>query len=369
VDFAIPLLFRLGTIVVGLASVVAGLLYAKQDNLLYFPSIGGIPRKPSQNPRRYRSPAEHGIPFESHMITCQDGVGIHSWLLLHPNSQRNRNPTLIFFHGNAGNIGLRLPNAIQMYRDLNANVLLVEYRGYGDSDDVSPSEAGLKLDAEAALQFISTHPSIDSSRIFIFGRSLGGAVGFHLAHYAEMHSLPLAGVIVENTFLSISHMVDHLMPYVKLFKPLVLRIGWDSSVLVPNIRVPVLYLAGSDDELVPHDHMVKLFKASSKASVLARMHIIPGGTHNETWLQGGRAYWDKIRSFLDEALAAQDGGGSSMRSLSSMEDVPIGDTPDIGMGYDTETRTSSIPLMPTRLVDMAHSVVSGSAKDSKKKEM
>ena len=372
VDFVVPMLFRVGTVVAGLAAVVAGLLYAKQDSLLYFPAIGGIPKRPSQNPRRYRSPAEHNIPFETNMITCQDGVDIHSWLLLHPDSRRERRPTIVFFHGNAGNIGLRLPNAIQMYRDLGANVLLVEYRGYGDSDDVPPSEPGLKLDSEAALRFISDHPSIDSSRIFIFGRSLGGAVGFHLAQYAEKTSLQVAGIIVENTFTSISDMVDHLMPYVKLFKPLVLRIGWDSSRIVPNIRAPTLYLAGSADELVPHEHMRKLYKASNKSSMLARMHVIPGGTHNETWMQGGREYWDRIRSFFAEALAIQAGGGS-LRSLNTMEDVPI-DGPNnsatsVGMGSDTETRTGSIPLMPTRLVDMAQSVVSGTSTASKKKEM
>lgn len=371
VDYVVPFLLRSATIVAGLAAVVAGLLYAKQDNLLYFPEIGGIPRRPSQNPRRYRSPAEHDIPFESHMIACQDGVKIHSWLLLHPDSRNAQKPTIIFFHGNAGNIGLRLPNAIQMYRDLNANVMMVEYRGYGESDDVPPSEAGLKLDAQAALRFICDHPSIDSSRIFVFGRSLGGAVGFHLAHYAQQNSLPVAGVLVENTFTSISDMVDHLMPYVKLLKPLVLRIGWDSSRIVSSIRAPTLYLAGEADELVPHPMMLQLYKSSNKASLLARMYVIPGGTHNETWLQGGRTYWDRIRSFIAEALAAQSGGGS-MRSLSSMEDVPI-DGPSggngatsVGMGSDMpEARASSIPLMPTRLVDMAQSVVSGTSKDSK----
>jgi hypothetical protein len=81
-----------------------------------------------------------------------------------------------------------------------------------------------------------------------------------------------------------------------------------------------------------------------------------------------------MRSFIAEVMALQEnGGGSSMRSLNSMEDVPISDVPikggtSVGMGTDTETKTSSIPLMPMRLVDMAHSVV-GSSTDSKKKEM
>jgi pimeloyl-ACP methyl ester carboxylesterase len=305
------------------------------------------------------------------MIPCSDGIKIHSWLLLHPDALRERNPTIVFFHGNAGNIGLRLPNAIQMYRDLNANVLLVEYRGYGDSDSVSPSEAGLKLDAEAALRFISTYPMIDTSRIFAFGRSLGGAVGFHLAQYAEKLSIPLAGVIVENTFLSVSHMVDHLMPYVVYLKPLVLRIGWDSYRIVPHLKVPTLYLAGSADTLVPHSHMLELYKASSKSSRCARMHVIPGGTHNETWVQGGREYWERIRSFLAEAYAIQSRGMT--RSMSSMEDVPLDDFTNGGTSVrlGSVDDAKAIPTMPTNLVGMAiKSVISGSKPDTThKKEM
>ena len=119
--------------------------HSQQDAMLYFPTIGGVPRHPAQNPRRYRSPSEHNIPFETHMIKCEDGVTIHSWLLYHPSSVNNKDiPTIIFFHGNAGNIGLRLPNAIHMYLNLQANIWLVEYRGYGDSDDAVVNEKGLK---------------------------------------------------------------------------------------------------------------------------------------------------------------------------------------------------------------------------------
>jgi pimeloyl-ACP methyl ester carboxylesterase len=119
--------------------------------------VGGIPRRPRQNPRRYRSPQEHDLPFESHKITCSDGVMIHAWLILQPQPTTSTVPTILFFHGNAGNIGLRLPNAVQMYQHLKCNILMVEYRGYGDSDSVAPSEAGLKLDAEASLRFALDH--------------------------------------------------------------------------------------------------------------------------------------------------------------------------------------------------------------------
>lgn len=386
-----PFLLKTGTVVVGLVVIAAGLLYKWQDSLLYFPEIGGVPRRPASNPRRYRSPAEHKIPYETHMIPCEDGVSVHSWLLLHPHSKEDRLPTIVFFHGNAGNIGLRLPNAIQMFNFLNANVLMVEYRGFGDSDDVKPDEAGLKLDAQASLRFVASHPMIDPTRIFLFGRSLGGAVAFHLAQHAERNGVGLAGVVVENTFLSVAKMVDHLMPLVAPLKPLVLRIGWDSHRIVSDgLRVPVLYLAGSADQLVPHSHMRELYRSSSMSSACARMHVIKDGTHNETWLQGGREYWEKIRSFFAEAVSAEKsssfrgagakGHGGALGEHVSVDEwdrraesspgiphkrvaVGMGTEPDVPRGAGS----SAIPIMPGNLVGMAREA--GAAVASNKSDL
>jgi pimeloyl-ACP methyl ester carboxylesterase len=330
-SMVVPLICRLGTIAGGLLVCAVGLLYAKQDSMLYFPSIGGVPRRPSQNPPRYRSPSEHDIPHETNMIRCSDGVRIHSWLLLQPGSREKRSPTVLFFHGNAGNIGLRLPNAMQMYHHLGANVMLVEYRGYGDSDDVSPNEAGLKLDAEAALAFARGHAAVDPGRVFAFGRSLGGGVAFHLAKHAEDSGSPLAGLMVENTFLSIATMVDHLLPLVAPLKFLILTLDWNSATIAPTLRrSPVLYLAGARDELVPPSHMRDLYQASAGTGSIARMHVVPGGTHNDTWLQGGKAYWEAIRNFLGEALdlekgelaAAGDGGAHAAMEGAASDVIP-----------------------------------------------
>eukprot|EP00985_Skeletonema_marinoi_P023301 scaffold15419_cov206-Skeletonema_marinoi.AAC.18 len=305
--------WRCSACVSGLVALVAGALYWKQDSLLYFPTIGGVPRHPSQNPRRYRSPSEHDVPFETHMIKCEDGVTIHSWLLYHPSSSNNKEiPTIIFFHGNAGNIGLRLPNAVQMYHYLQANILLVEYRGFGDSDDAVVNEKGLKLDAEAVLKYAhdqnNTMSNVNVEKLFVFGRSLGGAVAFHMAKFAQVSKYPLAGVLVENTFVSISTMVDHLMPYIAPLKSLVLRIGWNSGEIAPTINIPTMFLAGAQDTLVPHGHMLELFTRmkNSKTDNLVRMHVVKHGTHNETWMQGGKAYWVAIKRFLHDVLSAEE---------------------------------------------------------------
>mmetsp|Transcript_803 Transcript_803/g.1997 ORF Transcript_803/g.1997 Transcript_803/m.1997 type:complete len:354 (-) Transcript_803:274-1335(-) len=300
---------------VGIAALVG--LYFKQDSLLYFPEIGGMPRNTSHNPRGYRSPAESGLNFEDLRITCDDGVSIHAWLIFGKNNNVSDSiPTIIFFHGNAGNMGFRLPNAMKMLRRLNANVLMVDYRGYGRSDQVAPSESGLRLDGQAVLNFAQNHPKIDPTNIFLFGRSLGGAVTFATAKYAQENSNgrgannihPLKGIIVENTFTSIPDMVDALMPFVAKFKRLILAIGWHSVSIVPTLTCPVLYLAGSMDEIVPHSQMLKLHR-STTMSILNRLHVIQRGTHNESWVQGGGMYWEAIKSFVAGAISVGNSHG------------------------------------------------------------
>ena len=104
---------RVGTFALSLSAILVATLYIKQDSLLYFPEISGLPRRPNDNPARYRSPEEHQVPYEDLYIECEDGVNIHAWLIMRTNG-KNDLPTLIFFHGNAGNIGLRIPNALHM---------------------------------------------------------------------------------------------------------------------------------------------------------------------------------------------------------------------------------------------------------------
>lgn len=372
------LMFRLGSFGTGLIALAAGLLYIKQESLLYFPEIGGIPRRPASNPRGYRSPSEYSIPFESHMIKCEDGVFVHSWLLLHPNSKLERKPTIIFFHGNAGNIGLRLPNAREMYSRLNANILMVEYRGYGDSDSVKPTEQGIKLDSEAALEFIMSHKDIDEQRIFCFGRSLGGAVAFHLAGYAEKSNIPLAGIVLENTFLSISKMVDAIMPVVAPLKFLVLCMDWGNERIAPKVKTPVLYLAGDNDELVPHDHMQKLFAYSKLSSNYPQMHIIKGGTHNDSWMVGGGEYFVKFKAFMSHVMLNEK-FSKGMDSTSSLdgEESSVSGSVEVIMGQESggngisTSEVNAIPIMPQNLMGIAKeaskmSVSATNASDKKK---
>ena len=309
-----------GYVVAGLCSVAVGLLYVFQDKLLYHPVLPGMERSNRHNPRGMKSPREHGIAFEDLRIETEDGLKIHAWLM-RPAAGQEARATVLYFHGNAGNIGFRLPNAKQMVEILRVNVLLVEYRGYGDSDDARPSETGFMRDARAALKQMLSREDIDPARIITFGRSIGGAVALSLAHDSGPGRGGIAAVIVENTFLSIGKMVDTIFPALVPLKPLVLRLRWNSEAIIDRVEQPILFINGARDELVPPSHSHQLHKQAAAAR-FKELYIIPNGSHNDTWQKGGRAYYAKLDSFIQKCFG-EDAGMSQDFSTSGAQRIPI----------------------------------------------
>lgn len=114
----------------------------------------------------------------------------------------------------------------------------------------------------------------------------------------------MAAVIVENTFLSISHMVDALMPAIAPLKFLVLTMKWDSSVKIQSLAVPIMFIAGDRDELVPHEHMLQLHQLAGRSRA-KELYIVKGGSHNGTWERGGSEYYLRILNFLEQHILAQ----------------------------------------------------------------
>ncbi|TMW66688.1 hypothetical protein Poli38472_014000 [Pythium oligandrum] len=305
------------------------LLYIFQEKLLYFPTIPGTSKFTKDNPKGYRNPGEFSIDYEDLMIRTKDGIHLHAWLMKQP--EPHTRPTLIFFHGNAGNIGYRLPNAVHLYKEVKCNVLLVDYRGFGHSEG-EPSEEGLKIDSEAVLEAMLKRTDVDKRKLVVFGRSLGGAVSVYLA---QKTSDKIAGVILENTFLSIGAMVDTLMPYLRYFKPLILRMDWNNARAITTITQPILFVAGVQDELVPHIHMKQLH-ALAKASRKPIWYTVPNGTHNDTWLRGGDKYFETLRRFLE----------SLTDSSFDAEDATSCDTSNVNeQVLESVTHEGSIPAM------------------------
>eukprot|EP00761_Pharyngomonas_kirbyi_P013282 gb/GECH01013309.1/.p1 GENE.gb/GECH01013309.1/~~gb/GECH01013309.1/.p1 ORF type:complete len:291 (+),score=70.32 gb/GECH01013309.1/:1-873(+) len=267
-------------------TALAGLLVWKQDLLLYLPYV------PQHSREKFTwLPSRFNMPWEDVWLRTADNVDIHCWYIRQadPHVQFSA-PTILYFHGNAGNISHRLQNVRDLYR-LGYNIFLVSYRGYGLSRG-APSESGLQRDAEAALEYLSRQRrDIDGKKIFVFGRSLGGAVGIHLA---RKHQEKIAGLIIENTFTCIPDIIDHVLPFLRFFKWLSWN-HWNSIQAVGHITKPILFLSGGQDELVPPQMMRQLYNRCY--SPRKQLRVLEAGTHNETWQQPG--YYTAIEEFIE----------------------------------------------------------------------
>ncbi|ESO86065.1 hypothetical protein LOTGIDRAFT_129983 [Lottia gigantea] len=266
---------------------IFGLFYYVQDMLLYHPN------QPPMSRLYVELPSTLGLPFENHFIRTQDGVMINAVYIprLHPGAA-----TLVFFHGNAGNIGNRLLNAYSLYNSCGFNILMVEYRGYGKSQG-SPSEQGFYLDSQAAMDFLIKRPEINKSRIIVFGRSLGGGVAVQLLT-EPYYSQYICALILENTFTSIQAIggVIFKLDFLKFVPQFLIKNKFANSKKISSIRHPTLFISGLADNLIPPRMMEELYQLSG--SSYKRMVPIQGGSHNDTWMCPG--YFESIANFVHE---------------------------------------------------------------------
>lgn len=149
-----------------LINYFVGILYHAEDNFLFYPEL------PSHSRVFVPIPSMYGLPYENIQVRASDGTMLHMFFIYQPQERKHQSPTIVFLHGNAGNMGHRLQNSVGLYHNLHCNILLVEYRGYGLSEG-NPSEEGLYLDARASIDYLYTRNDINLSEIIVFGRSLG----------------------------------------------------------------------------------------------------------------------------------------------------------------------------------------------------
>ncbi|XP_073290458.1 alpha/beta hydrolase domain-containing protein WAV2-like isoform X2 [Primulina huaijiensis] len=292
--------------------VVAGmaLLVAFQEKLVYVPVLPGLTKSYPITPARLR------LIYEDVWLTSSDGVRLHSWFIkLLPDC---RGPTILFFQENAGNIAHRLEMVRIMLQRLQCNVFMLSYRGYGASDGF-PSQHGITMDAQAALDHLSQRTDIDTSRIVVFGRSLGGAVG---AVLTKNNPDKVAALILENTFTSILDMAGVLLPFLKWFigkssskvpgvLNFLIRSPWSTIDVINEIRQPILFLSGLQDEMVPPLHMQLLYAKAAARNQQCLFVEFPTGMHMDTWLSGGDHYWRTIQEFLEKSVPDKKIDGSS----------------------------------------------------------
>jgi len=251
---------------------LAAVLYAFQSRLIYLPQ-----------PDLVTTPAAVGLSYQNVTVTTEDGVNLHGWWLPHPTPRA----TLLFFHGNAGNISHRT-ESLKIFHQLGLNVFIIDYRGYGQSDG-TPSEEGTYRDAEAAWDWLTTQQRLEPKDIVIFGRSLGGGVA---AWLAARH--PAGAVILESTFTSIPDVAARLYPYLPI--RWLSRFHYASIEQMPSIDSPVWLGHSPQDELIPYSQGLRLFEAARHPKQFFEMK----GAHGNGFLISGKPYQESLAEFLDE---------------------------------------------------------------------
>ncbi|XP_071577671.1 protein ABHD13-like [Temnothorax nylanderi] len=264
------------------------ILYHGEDKLLYYPEL------PADSRVNVPAPSIFNLPYESIHTKARDGTMLHMYFVSQPEDRMRKAPTLLFLHGNAGNMGHRLLNIAELYHNIQCNILMLEYRGYGLSQG-TPSEEGLYMDAQAGIDYLFSRTDINTNEIIVFGRSLGGAVAIDLASKEE-NSQRISCLILENTFTSIPDIAALFVKFLHYLPLFVYKNKYLSIEKVRSVTVPTLFISGLADKLVPPHMMQDLYKNSR--STYKRIVPIVNGTHDESWRQP--SYYENITAFLTE---------------------------------------------------------------------
>ena len=245
-------------------------IFVFQPRLVYFPMKALA-----------ATPAAIGLAYEDLFLDTGNGTRVHGWYL--PGREDAR--TLLFLHGNAGNISHRL-ESLRVFNELGLNVLIIDYSGFGQSGG-TPGERQTYADARLAWQYLTGTRAVAPERIVIFGRSLGGGVATWLATQERP-----GGLILESTFTSVPALASKYYPMFPM--RWLARIRYDNASRLPTVRSPVLIVHSRDDELVPIAHGRELFRLAREPKSFLEMR----GDHNAGFMLSGQSYRAGLARFI-----------------------------------------------------------------------
>jgi len=240
--------------------------------------------------------------YEDVWFETATGVRLHGWFMRAADAAPGEvRPAVLHVHGNAGFIGMH--DLYSSYlRDEGVHVLVFDYRGYGESDDLKPDRAGVLEDTRAALAYLHTRDDVDGERLGVFGQSLG--VAFAIPAAAEDPGVRAVALL--SGFSSWRGVAGDFAPVIG---HVLIRPGLDPEKTIGSLGDRgVLIVHGDADEIVDVRHGRRLARAAADAGVRAELVIVPGGDHNEILEEHPEAK-RVIGGFFRGALVEKDGAG------------------------------------------------------------
>ncbi len=265
---------------VGFISLLAGMA------LVLFWGVPKIERRLVFQPSReiFKTPADFGVPFEQHVIRTPDHQEVVGWHLRPPDPVAS----VIYFHGNSGNLGLYNEIFVLFYRH-GLQTLAIDYRGYGMSTG-SPTERGLQRDALSSIDFFNQRLATNGLPVIYWGRSLGGSV----AAFAASRKKP-EGLILESTFASKRSLLKNYPTY----RPFLLfsRCRLNTVGHLRGHDYPVLVIHGDRDKTVPIEQGRHLYQRLPGPKAFFE---VAGADHINIHRMEGAGYMDRVLEFARE---------------------------------------------------------------------
>ncbi len=260
----VPLIVRYIKIAVVVYISFCAVLFFMQRKLIYFPD-------------KTRPLAPENAVIAN--VKTQDGLDLQGWYF----PSRDDRPVIVFFHGNAANIFLRLQK-VNEYVAEGYGVLLVEYRGFGGNPG-EISENGFYLDAEAYMKWLEDSQGLVPSGIIIYGESIGGGVAVEVAANLSSEGRSPLALVLEVPFTSLVDMARFYYPFVPV--DYLLKDRFMNTEKIRVIHAPLLVINGDRDEVIPYQQGQKLFEMANEPKKYIR---IPGGDHNSLHRKGLQKY-------------------------------------------------------------------------------
>ena len=226
-------------------------------------------------------PDRANLKFQGVFFKTSDNVKLNGWFVHSEGSEY----TILFCHGNAGNISHRIEK-LKFFNELGCSVFIIDYRGYGKSQG-RPSEGGFYKDAKAAYKYLLSR-RIFPDQIIGYGESIGGAVIVDLASREKMKA-----IILDSTISSVKDMIKCTYPFVPYW---VFSSRFDSESKIKSIKIPKLIIHSLNDEIVPYQLGKKLYEASPEPKDFLQIQ----GGHNSNFYESEELLRKKIGDFIEK---------------------------------------------------------------------
>lgn len=232
------------------------------------------------------TPADVGIEFENLQLITSDNETLHAWYIP---AEKPTTQTVLFFHGNAGNISHRL-ETIKIYHQLGFNFLIFDYRGFGISSG-KPSEQGTYIDADTVWNFLVNEKNLSTEDIIIAGRSLGGGVASELAKKVQPRLL-----ILESTFTSMPDVSAVHYPFMPT--NLIVKHRYETIKKLPEIHCPIIFVHSKKDEVIPFSQSQRNYSVANEP----KQFIEISGGHGSGFLLSKQSYVTELKKALERFL-------------------------------------------------------------------